>query len=186
MSHPDILNLIGDDGEARRQAMCLFEFVEAELRKSLPATAEILHIGATAVPGCITKGDFDIVVRVEGADFRLAEARLAADFQRNHGSANTEDFASFEDATRSPHLGIQLAVKGGPFDVFHWFTAALRANPELVWAYNALKRRYDGQPMDSYRAAKDKFVDDILRGIFLSPDNMERLSGEWTDRSDDM
>ena len=107
----------------------------------------MLHVGATAVPGCLTKGDLDVVVRVEPADFAAAEARLAGRFGRNAGSVRTEDFAAFAEAGRSPPLGIQLTVKGGALDIFHAFAAALRGDPALVRRYNALKLRFRGRPM---------------------------------------
>ena len=37
--------------------------LNASLRPLLP-TAEIEHIGATAIPGALTKGDLDVMVRV--------------------------------------------------------------------------------------------------------------------------
>lgn len=115
------------------------------------------------MPGCLTKGDLDIVVRVQREDFQAAEAALAARYARNSGSVRTNEFAAFEDETCTPHLGIQLTVKGGGVDVFHQFAAALRADPALVKRYNELKLAHDGQPMDRYRAAKDAFVTDALR-----------------------
>jgi hypothetical protein len=33
-----------------------------------PATADVSHVGATSIPGCVTKGDLDVVIRVQAAD----------------------------------------------------------------------------------------------------------------------
>lgn len=165
MGHPDHFHLAPDMAGARRAAEHLFEEVRGELGSLLPASAEILHVGATAIPGCLTKGDLDVVVRIACSDFGAAEAQLAHRFARNGSSASTEDFAAFEDRARTPHLGIQLTVEGGAFDLFHRFAAALRADPELVQSYNALKRRYDGRLMEQYRAAKDDFITHVLRSV---------------------
>lgn len=154
--------LHADPAEARTAAERLFVRIAAMLRDLLPASADIRHIGATAVPGCLTKGDLDIVVRVPQAAFAAAEMALAARFARNVGSKRTETFSSFEDAATSPHLGIQLAVAGSADDMFHLFVAALLEDPELVATYNALKRRFDGAPMPVYRAAKDTFIAEVL------------------------
>ncbi|MBN8911371.1 MAG: GrpB family protein [Rhizobiales bacterium] len=151
-----------DHDRARADAERLFERIAAELRRTLPASADIRHIGATAVPGCLTKGDLDIVVRVAAEDFCAADAALAARFARNVGSKRSESFSSFEDGSTSPHLGIQLTTAGGEDDYFHLFVDALRQDPELVTQYNALKRDFDGQPMDIYRAAKSAFVTRVL------------------------
>jgi hypothetical protein len=35
----------------------------------------------------------------------------------------------------------------------------------LVAAYNALKRKFDGRPMDEYRSAKDAFIAKVLTFI---------------------
>ncbi len=128
----------------------------------LPASADIRHIGATAVPGCLTKGDLDIVVRVAAADFATADVVLAARFARNTGSTHTDTFSAFEDADTSPHLGVQLAVAGSPDDCFHTFAEALRRDPHLLTEYNILKQGFDGQPMDVYRAAKSAFIERVL------------------------
>jgi GrpB-like predicted nucleotidyltransferase (UPF0157 family) len=160
-SEPDFA-LHRDPAEARADAERLFERIATELAALLPPSADIRHIGATAVPGCLTKGDLDIVVRIAAEDFSAADAVLAARFARNLGSKRTASFASFEDAATSPHLGIQLTVAGGEDDSFPLFVGALKRDTELVAAYNALKRDFDGKPMEVYRAAKAVFVTRVL------------------------
>lgn len=151
-----------DAEHARENAQRLFETVSASLAGMLPSTADIRHIGATAVPGCLTKGDLDIVVRIPAEDFEAADALLASRFARNDGSQRTPTFSAFEDTDCHPHLGIQLATTDGPSDVFHLFVEALRASPALIEEYNALKRCHDGGDMAVYRAAKDVFVERVL------------------------
>lgn len=162
MPHEADFTLHSDAVVARAAAERLFVRTAAELRVFLPASAEILHVGATAVVGCLTKGDLDIVVRVAAHDFVQADELLAARFVRNVGSKHTESFSSFEDDETSPHLGVQLTVVGGEDDYFHLFVDALRQDPELVAQYNALKRDFDGRPMDIYREAKGTFVTAVL------------------------
>jgi GrpB-like predicted nucleotidyltransferase (UPF0157 family) len=140
----------------------MFAAVSKLLAERMPATADVRHIGATAVAGCETKGDLDIVVRIPAKDFAAADAALASLFARNDGSIRTETFSAFEDASGDPHLGVQLAVIDGPFDNFHLFVEALRQSPQLVEDYNALKRQHDGADMETYRAAKDVFVKRVL------------------------
>jgi GrpB-like predicted nucleotidyltransferase (UPF0157 family) len=158
---PDFL-LHPEPARARAAADDLFERMVAILRPVLPPATDILHVGSTAIPGCLTKGDLDIVVRVRPADFAAADAVLAARLTRNTGSARTDSFAAFEDATTEPHLGVQLAVVGGPFDDFHRFAAALLHDSALVERYNALKTQFHGRPMAEYRAAKDAFIVAVL------------------------
>jgi GrpB-like predicted nucleotidyltransferase (UPF0157 family) len=87
---------------------------------------------------------------------------LASRFSRNEGSIRTMTFSAFEDASSHPHLGIQLAVIDGPSDFFHLFVEALCQSPQLVAEYNALKIRFEGAEMATYRAAKDEFVERVL------------------------
>jgi len=147
---------------ARADAERLFEHIAAELRRMLPASADIRHVGATAVPGCLTKGDLDVVVRVPAEAFAESDTALAGRFARNVGSKRTEGFSSFEDTETSPHLGVQLTVAGGEDDHFHLFVEALKQDRKLTARYNALKRQFDGQPMEVYRAAKSAFVREVL------------------------
>ena len=154
--------ILVDADRARQEAQRLFRAVSKSLAQLLPPTADVRHIGATAVPGCLTKGDLDIVVRVPVDQFSDADAVLASRFARNKGSVRSETFAAFEDASSQPHLGIQLVAINGPFDFFHLFVEALQQSPRLVEEYNALKRRHDGADMALYRAAKDAFVEAVL------------------------
>jgi GrpB-like predicted nucleotidyltransferase (UPF0157 family) len=151
-----------DANRAREEAQRLFEAVSTFLIGALPLTAEVRHIGATAVPGCLTKGDLDIVVRVALDQFAEIDAVLASHFERNKGSIRSETFSAFEDASSKPHLGIQLVAINGPFDFFHLFVEALERSARLVEEYNALKRRHDGANMALYRKAKDAFVEAVL------------------------
>jgi len=150
-----------DAERARKQAEQLFGLTRASLQSVLP-TADIRHVGATAIRGCLTKGDLDIVIRVPAKDFAHVETVLSTRFARNTGSTRTNDFAAFEDASTDPPLGIQLTTINGPFDFFHDFVEALCASPPLVREYNALKRAYEGREMPVYRAAKCAFVKRVL------------------------
>ncbi|MFD0988061.1 GrpB family protein [Methyloligella solikamskensis] len=154
---------LADMEAAREAADRLFAETSESLRRVLPETAEIHHVGATAVPGCVTKGDLDIVVRVRLPDFAAADRVLSARYARNSGSIRTETFSAFEKPDASPALGIQLTAIGGEHDFFHLFVSRLLADPQLVSRYNALKRRFEGKPMEDYRAAKSDFIGQVLK-----------------------
>jgi len=121
-----------------------------------------MHVGATAIADCLTKGDLDIMVRVDAGEFDEAELALASLFARSR-SDPADGFAGFEDASASPHLGIQLVARGGAFDMFEKFRDRLNASPALLREYNALKRDHDGAAMEAYRSAKDRFIARTLR-----------------------
>ena len=157
---------------ARAGAERLFAVLAASLARDLPPEADIRHVGATSIPGCLTKGDLDIVVRVSAGDFAAAEANLAGRFSRNAGSIRTGEFSSFEAPDHDPPVGIQLTATGCALDMFHQFADALRADPDRLRQYNDLKRAFHGRPMDAYRAAKAAFVDETLRSD--SPEASDR------------
>jgi GrpB-like predicted nucleotidyltransferase (UPF0157 family) len=136
------------------------ERVLAELRGAL-ADAEVLEVGSTAVPGLIGKGDLDVLVRVPPERFAETRARLDAALPRNAEQLSTEIYQGY--LVPSPlDVAVQLTVAGGPHDTFVAFLDALRDDPRLVEEYVALKRRWDGQPMDAYREAKGAFVRRVL------------------------
>lgn len=155
--------LTPDAAAAAALAEAKFAELLEQLVPRLPGGAQVVHIGATAIPGCLTKGDLDIVVRVSPTSFAAAEAVLADLFNRNTGSVRSTSFAAFQDEQAQPPLGIQLTAIGGEFDDFHRFVERLRQEPGLIEAYNDLKRRFDGKSMDDYRAAKREFVATVLR-----------------------
>ncbi len=168
MSNEPTFTLVDAEG-AHEKAQRLYEAVSTSLKAVLPPTADIRHIGATAVPGCLTKGDLDIVVRVDAGHFDDADSAIAYRFTRNEGSVRTKTFSAFEDDSNDPHLGIQLAAINGPFDFFHHFVEALRQSPALVREYNELKCVHDGGAMAVYRAAKDAFVEKVLADFRSRP-----------------
>ena len=69
--------------------------------------AEVEHVGATAVPGALTKGDLDVLVRVPASRFAQSVAALG-DLYAVHQAHNwTETLASFIDpAARAPAVGV--------------------------------------------------------------------------------
>lgn len=153
-------NLV-DTQDAWQKAARLFDEARLQIADALPQ-ADIRHVGATAVPGCLTKGDLDLVVRVPCDDFEQADRSLSRLYSRNDGSIRTSAFSAFEDASTDPHLGVQLVAVDGSHDFFHQFAEALRESPDLLQAYNDLKREYVGRDMSQYRRAKDAFVERTL------------------------
>lgn len=161
MTASGTLNLHPHDDAERLASDAFNEFVRL-WKSDLPASAEIEHVGATAVPGCLTKGDLDICIRVAATDFEAAESILARSFQRNSGSVRNRVFSAFMDEDRTPPLGVQLVAKGSDLDFFVEFRNRLRKCETLLTSYNDLKRRYEGRDMDEYRSAKADFISQAI------------------------
>ena len=140
----------------------LFQTVARKLAEHIP-NAEIRHVGSTAIPGTLTKGDLDILVRVGAEDFQSAEATLAGIFERNIESFRSDEFAAFLDKSTEPDLGIQLVRRGGEADSFLIWLDQLQNDAKLRQQYDELKRRFEGKSMEEYREAKALFISERLR-----------------------
>lgn len=159
---PDNLYLYGDESlnaTARKTFLTFHDF----WMPKLPPRTKIEHVGATAVPGCLTRGNLDICVIAMKPDFEAAREKLAATYGAAPDFAATEEFASFVDEDCRPPLSIQLVAREGAMDIFTPFRDLLRQNPALLTAYNNLKRSYSGKPLAAYRTAQDEFITHVLR-----------------------
>ncbi|SIT87147.1 GrpB family protein [Edaphobacillus lindanitolerans] len=145
----------------REAAEKLFNKQAARISAGLPL-ARIFHVGSTAVPGSLTKGDVDVHVRVSPEDFRKAEDFLSALFQINTGSFRSHEFCAFEDDSGELPVGFQLTAAGSEIDHFRKVTRFLRTHPDWLSAYNHLKEHYEGSEMESYRKAKSAFLESMM------------------------
>jgi GrpB-like predicted nucleotidyltransferase (UPF0157 family) len=145
--------------EIRDAVAVEFERCRVEIEALLP-NADVEHIGATAVPGSLTKGDLDVLVRVPSREFGNALAVLGSEFTIHQRENWTGGFASFTKETASDvPVGVQLVVADGDEDhMFIGWRGRLIADPDLLDRYNDLKlSRRNGGP-DEYRAAKGEFI----------------------------
>jgi GrpB-like predicted nucleotidyltransferase (UPF0157 family) len=129
--------------------------------------AEVEHVGATAVPGALTKGDVDLLVRVGEADFSAAADALASRYAIHQPHNWTPTLASFSaaDAGQLP-VGIQLVVTGSEADRFFGpFRDALINDQTLLAEYNELKLRLDGLEYERYSEQKGQFIERVLREL---------------------
>jgi GrpB-like predicted nucleotidyltransferase (UPF0157 family) len=145
-----------------KHAEKLFLKEQKRILRVIP-NADIQHIGSTAIPGSLTKGDLDIQVRVKQKDFEKAQNALSKMYKPNKGNPPTKTYASFKDNDAKIPLGAQLTVIGSKEDNFTDLRDILVSNKKHLRAYNALKEQYQGESMREYRKAKGKFVERILK-----------------------
>ncbi|MGX9135008.1 GrpB family protein [Rummeliibacillus sp. JY-2-4R] len=134
---------------------------KALIEKLLPE-ADVQHVGSTAIPNSITKGDLDIQVRVNVNIFPNAVKELAKLYESNEGSVKTETFRAFKDDSTVPPVGVQLTVINSDFDFFWKFRDVLLMNDNYRKEYDNLKRKYEGMEMADYREAKNKFFEKVM------------------------
>ena len=140
--------------------------VHAKLSQLLPE-AEIEHVGATSMPGAVTKGDVDIMVRVLPAAFQGTIQTLRAHFIVKQPSNWTRNFASFgDDSSYDLPLVIQLVTTEPDADFLIYLRDYLVSNPSKLAAYNRLKVQYAKEGPDAYWEAKNSFLSAILASRF--------------------
>jgi GrpB-like predicted nucleotidyltransferase (UPF0157 family) len=139
------------------KADALFRVVEAQLRRVVPY-AEVHHVGSTAIRRSFTKGDLDVLVRVQRSLFAAADQALAEIFERNVHSSRSDEFSAFLDASTKPELGVQLVVFDSSGDTFLKWLEKLRSDAVLRIQYDELKQSFEGKSMEAYREAKSRFI----------------------------
>jgi GrpB-like predicted nucleotidyltransferase (UPF0157 family) len=152
--------------EVRAAAERAFDEHRREILAALPG-AEVEHVGATAVPGSVTKGDVDVLVRVGAGEFDAACAALKRMYSVHQPHNWTPTLASFVDREATDiAVGVQLVAGGSNDDVmFAAFRDALTRDPQLLAEYNALKRRHDGEQYERYTEIKGRFIEKVLARI---------------------
>jgi GrpB-like predicted nucleotidyltransferase (UPF0157 family) len=122
--------------------------------------ARVEHVGSTAVPGSLTKGDLDICVIVTAEEFEAASRVLTERFRIHQPENWSPTLASFIAPSEvGIDIGVQLVPTGSPDErSFVGWRDRLRADPELRTRYDELKRRHRANGMDAYRAAKERLI----------------------------
>ena len=143
----------------------LFERIEADLRSLLPR-ARIEHIGASSIPGALSKGDLDICVIVPAAEHApVVELLCGRGYHVKPDTLRTPELCMLVAARElagDQDLALQIVAQGSEFEDFLQFREALRRDPALVAAYDAVKRQHWDQGEDAYRAAKARFIESVL------------------------
>lgn len=140
----------------------LFEEHSTKILHLIP-TAQIEHIGATSVPGLLTKGDLDLQVSVSSHEFDRAVLLLKTEYS-NHQLENwTTSFASFkvEEDSEIP-VGVQLVIQNLESDIFVKGRNLLLAQPEKIAELNRLKQFHADGDMDTYIKHKGEFFERLL------------------------
>ncbi|MBN8596702.1 MAG: GrpB family protein [Planctomycetes bacterium] len=159
---PHELFQLAEARNSARAADRLFRRERTRIRRRIPG-AIIEHIGATAIHNFPTKGDLDIVVRVDAPSFTAAERALARLYNRNAGSERTTTFASFKNDDTTPPLGVQLVAIGSEHDDFDLLRDQLRVSVSCRRTLARLKHRFRGRSMDRYRRAKSQAIEQIAK-----------------------
>jgi len=130
---------------------------------------DIQHIGSTAIPGSITKGDLDIQVRVSKKGFGKTKKYFEKLCEVNQQENWSDTFASFKnDNDFEIPVGIQLTVIGSTYDnLFQSQLKLLIENPDILKEYNQMKRKFEGKNINDYYNGRSQFFDGLKSRGFL-------------------
>ena len=147
---------------ATARAQLAFAALAGDLSALLPH-AEVEHVGATAVPGCLSKGDLDVLVRVARPVFEASAVVLDGALHRSDRNAPTAEYVEYDAAVEDVAASVQLVAAGSELDDrFSRLKAILLADPAALADYNELKVRCEGGTMSAYRLAKAELIDALL------------------------
>lgn len=144
------------------QALCdnWFQRYRKRVRVLLPE-AVVEHIGSSAIPGAISKGDLDVYVGVNPQELESATRLLCTlGFSEKQNTLRTPELCMLESKTED--VAFQIVAIGSQYDCFLHFRDRLRSCPDLVERYNRLKRSCEGYEQEDYRRIKSEFIEEVL------------------------
>lgn len=122
------------------------------------------HIGSSAIPGALSKGDLDICVLVAPSHHELyVRALKNFGYVEKRDTLRTEQLCMLEWHKPGEEHAVQLVASDSPFEMFIAFRDALLARPALVAEYNQVKLNAAHLSEVEYRAAKSTFIERVIR-----------------------
>lgn len=141
----------------------IFNLLAKEIKSLLPE-ARIEHIGSSAIPGSISKGDLDVFVGVDQPHFEQALVLIKSlDFYEKQGTFRSDHLCMLMTDKFNYDVAIQLVSNGSEFEDFLRFRDLLKNNNELLKEYNEVKLMAQSLDENEYRQKKNVFIEKILK-----------------------
>ncbi|WP_119685498.1 GrpB family protein [Acinetobacter pittii] len=139
----------------------LFNSYQKDISTLLPF-AKIEHIGSSAIPNAISKGDLDIYIEVMSEQFEFAIEQLKTlNFIEKQNTLRTHELCMLE-SLNNDDVAFQIVVTDSIFTFFLTFKNKLISSPKLVNEYNELKLQCSHLDPDQYRTVKSDFINRVL------------------------
>ncbi|MFY7002201.1 GrpB family protein [Acinetobacter pittii] len=139
----------------------LFNSYQKDISTLLPF-AKIEHIGSSAIPNAISKGDLDIYIEVMSEQFEFAIEQLKTlNFIEKQNTLRTHELCMLE-SLNNDDVAFQIVVTDSIFTFFLTFKNKLISSPKLVNEYNQLKLQCSHLAPDQYRTIKSDFINRVL------------------------
>jgi GrpB-like predicted nucleotidyltransferase (UPF0157 family) len=137
--------------------------VGGEVMQLIPG-CRVEHVGATSIPGAISKGDLEICVVVATANhLSTVNALEASGYVVKADTLRTPELCMLMSPRTDLEVALQVIAEGSQFEFFMRFRDALRADLHLVEQYNQLKTNFAPMGSQCYRDEKSKFIEAVLR-----------------------
>lgn len=158
-----------DAAQYQSFASTVFDDVAQDIAHWLPH-ARVEHVGASSIPGAISKGDLDVCVVVPAASHDSAVAALvSAGYAIKQDTLRTPALCMLLSPRSDWDVALQVVAVGSEFEFFMRFRDALRANPDLVEQYNQIKLDAATRDGTQYRDDKARFIQAVLKAHPLQP-----------------
>ncbi|MER8074405.1 GrpB family protein [Acinetobacter pittii] len=142
----------------------LFNSYQKDISTLLPF-AKIEHIGSSAIPNAISKGDLDIYIEVIPEQFKFAIEQLKTlNFIEKQNTLRTDELCMLE-SLNNDDVAFQIVVTDSLFTFFLAFKNKLINSPTLVNEYNQLKLQCSHLDPDQYRTIKSDFINRVLNHL---------------------
>ena len=139
----------------------LFNSYQKDISTLLPF-AKIEHIGSSAIPNAISKGNLDIYIEVMSEQFEFAIEQLKTlNFIEKQNTLRTHELCMLE-SLNNDDVAFQIVVTDSVFTFFLAFKNKLINSPTLVNEYNQLKLQCSHLDPDQYRTIKSDFINRVL------------------------
>lgn len=148
----------------QQKCIQLFNSYKKDISTLLPF-AKVEHIGSSAIPNAISKGDLDIYIEVMSDQFEFAIEQLKTlNFIEKQNTLRTHELCMLE-SMNDDEVAFQIVVADSVFTFFLTFRNKLIDSPLLVHEYNQLKLQCSHLDPDQYRAIKSDFINRVLNHL---------------------
>ena len=138
-------------------AQKLFNEQKNFLLDNIPSPVDVQHVGSSSIPGALTQADLDIQIRTTKENFEKTVGILKRHFDVKHLDNWTNEFVSFTSIKNILPTDFIVTIEHSRYDHFYKTRDYLKAHPEMLSKYNAMKQLYEGKIYSEYSDAKKLF-----------------------------
>ena len=143
----------------------LYEKIASEVRLLLP-DSRVEHIGASSIPGAISKGDLDVFVGVDKERIEYAISQFERiGYRVKTNTLRNESLCMLEIDIHEYPVALQIVANGSEFEMFLTFRDVVRNSGELLREYNQMKHLCEGTSERCYRLKKGEFIEKVLNSL---------------------